>query len=182
MLHSSAGCVVPRYGFVLLGHSASFFLDLHKDGRLFVFLFRFFSSFIFLGVSNSLPFPSSPDNIPCFLIFSFTPTSYFCSSANHLSSLQAGRLPQLDTLARQFFKSTSEAERLDLVAATLNFDSPNGEAKYYVYIMNKIGGKGNDYVEQESKRCVYFDRLLAFWVIIDLLLFFLDPICTTCPM
>jgi protein disulfide-isomerase A6 len=66
---------------------------------------------------------------------------------------KAGRLRHLDAFARTFFKSTSDAERLDLVAATLDADTPKGEAKYYVYVMNKVvGGKGNEYVEKESKR------------------------------
>jgi hypothetical protein len=47
---------------------------------------------------------------------------------------------------------------LDLVAATLDADTPKGEAKYYVYVMNKVvGGKGNEYVEKESKRYVNLD-------------------------
>jgi hypothetical protein len=57
---------------------------------------------------------------------------------------------------------------LNLVAATLKADTPQGEAKYYVYVMNKIvSGKGNEYVEQQTKRCVCFDRLLTFPVITE---------------
>jgi hypothetical protein len=82
------------------------------------------------------------------------------SQTNLVPSLpQAGRQPHLDTLAHNFFKSTSDAERLNVVAATLEADTPQGEAKYYVYVMNKIvSGKGKEYVEHESKRCVCFDR------------------------
>ncbi|KAH9836151.1 protein disulfide isomerase [Rhodofomes roseus] len=64
----------------------------------------------------------------------------------------AGRLPELDTLASQFFAATGAARDTIYKDATALAASVGPAASHYVRVMEKVVNGSEEYVEKESKR------------------------------
>ena len=67
---------------------------------------------------------------------------------------QAGRLPDLDKLASQFFAATGAARDEIYKDATALAEKAGPVAKQYVRVMEKVVNGSEEYVEKESKRFV----------------------------
>lgn len=66
--------------------------------------------------------------------------------------VQAGRLPDLDKLASQFFAATGAARDEIYKDATALAEKVGPVAKQYVRVMEKVVNGSEEYVEKESKR------------------------------
>ena len=64
----------------------------------------------------------------------------------------AGRLPSLDELAQKFIDATTDVRTTLLGEAT----TLGNDAKGYIYVMEKIMKKSNEYVTKELKRYALF--------------------------
>lgn len=83
--------------------------------------------------------------------------SHFLSSlagAHCFATGQAGRLPDLDKLASQFFAATGAARDEIYKDATALAEKAGPVAKQYVRVMEKVVNGSEEYVEKESKRFV----------------------------
>lgn len=67
---------------------------------------------------------------------------------------QAGRLPDLDKLASQFFAATGAARSEIYKDATTLAETLGPAAKQYVRVMEKVVNGSEEYIEKEGKRCV----------------------------
>lgn len=71
-----------------------------------------------------------------------------------LTHPQAGRLPQLDELASQFFLTSGAARDAIYKQASELAASIGPSAKHYVRVMEKVSNGSEEYFEKESKRYV----------------------------
>lgn len=65
---------------------------------------------------------------------------------------QAGRLPDFDKLASQFFAATGAARAEIYKDATTLAETVGPAAKHYVRVMEKVVNGSEEYVEKEGKR------------------------------
>lgn len=67
---------------------------------------------------------------------------------------QAGRLPEFDTLASQFYAATGAARDAIYRDASALAAAAGPAAHHYVRVMEKVVNGSEEYVEREAKRCV----------------------------
>lgn len=72
-----------------------------------------------------------------------------------MDSLQAGRLPELDSLASQFFSATGAARDAIYKDASQLAENLGPAATHYVRVMEKVVNGSEEYVEKEAKRYVF---------------------------
>ena len=68
------------------------------------------------------------------------------------SLLQAGRLPEFDDLASQFFAATGAARDAIFKDASTLAATVGPEAKHYIRVMEKVVNSSEEYLEKEAKR------------------------------
>lgn len=89
-----------------------------------------------------------------YLLFTFKKLFSPLLAYHDLTHPQAGRLPQLDELASQFFLTSGAARDAIYKQASELAASIGPSAKHYVRVMEKVSNGSEEYFEKESKRYV----------------------------
>lgn len=77
--------------------------------------------------------------------------TFVCPSLN-LDALQAGRLPDFDSLASRFLVATGDARNTIFKEASILATNAGATSKHYLRVMEKVVNGTEAYLEKESKR------------------------------